>query len=75
MSRFQDLVVYYDCLMSVSDIIMLSGTIETGGGMRAAGAETRRHEDQEEASLRMFFGDRRADLDEEEATLREVSCF
>ena len=41
--------------------------------MRAAGAETRRQEDQEEASLRMFFGDRRADLDEEEATLREVS--
>ena len=41
--------------------------------MRGAGAETRRQEDQEEASLRMFFGDRRTDLDEDEATLREVS--
>ena len=41
--------------------------------MRGAGAETRRHEEQEEASLRMFFGDRRTDLDEDEATLREVS--
>ena len=41
--------------------------------MRAAEAETRRQEDQEEASLRMFFGDRRTDLDEDEATLREVS--
>ena len=44
------------------------GTVETG-------AEVRRAQGQEqEESLRMFFGDRRSDLDlDEEATLREVS--
>ena len=47
---------------------LFSGTVETG-------AEVRRAQGQEqEESLRMFFGDRRSDLDlDEEAALREVS--
>ena len=47
---------------------LFSGTVESG-------AEVRRAQGQEqEESLRMFFGDRRSDLDlDEEATLREVS--
>ena len=42
--------------------------------MRDTGVDTRRRGQEEEESLRMFFGDRRADLAmDEEATLREVS--
>ena len=51
------------------------GTVETGAVMQDTRAGDRRTQDQyQEESLRMFFGDRRSDLDmDEEATLQEVS--
>ena len=53
----------------------LLGTVETEGVVQDTRAGDRRTQEQEqEESLRMFFGDRRCDLDlDEEATLQEVS--